>query len=126
MSQKKVEALNKENKADEIEKKEKKVEFKAIKPDGHVGFASLPDQVYRKAVRKGFEFTLMVVGESGLGKSTLVNSMFLTDIYSSKFPGDIPRVAKTLNVETHKVSFIIFSFLFITLKYFRFFWKREE
>ena len=29
-------------------------------------------QVYRKAVRKGFEFSLMVVGESGLGKSTLV------------------------------------------------------
>ena len=29
-------------------------------------------QVYSKAVRKGFEFSLMVVGESGLGKSTLV------------------------------------------------------
>ena len=87
-----------------IDIKKQKEEMRAIKPDGHVGFASLPDQVYRKAVKKGFEFTLMVVGESGLGKSTLVNSMFLTDIYSSKFPGDIPRVAKTLNVETHKVS----------------------
>ena len=32
--------------------------------DGYVGFASLPDQVYRRAVRKGFHFTLMVVGES--------------------------------------------------------------
>ena len=39
-------------------------------------------QVYSKAVRKGFEFSLMVVGASGLGKSTLVNSMFLTDIFS--------------------------------------------
>jgi septin family protein len=38
------------------------------KPEGYVGFGSLPDQVYRKAVRKGFEFNLMVVGESGLGK----------------------------------------------------------
>ena len=28
-----------------------------------VGFGLLPDQVYNKAVRKGFEFSLMVVGE---------------------------------------------------------------
>ncbi len=32
-------------------------------------------------MKKGFEFTLMVVGESGLGKSTLINSLFLTDLY---------------------------------------------
>lgn len=31
--------------------------------EGYVGFANLPNQVYRKAVKKGFEFTLMVVGE---------------------------------------------------------------
>ena len=31
--------------------------------DGYVGFANLPNQVYRKSVKKGFEFTLMVVGE---------------------------------------------------------------
>ena len=27
-----------------------------------MGFASLPEQVHRKAVRRGFDFTLMVVG----------------------------------------------------------------
>lgn len=32
--------------------------------DGYVGFANLPNQVYRKAVKKGFEFTLMVVGKN--------------------------------------------------------------
>ncbi|XP_071790182.1 septin-5-like isoform X2 [Asterias amurensis] len=50
----------------------------------YVGFATLPDQVHRKSVKKGFEFTLMVVGESGLGKSTLVNSLFLTDLYKER------------------------------------------
>ncbi|XP_072385097.1 septin-7 [Diabrotica undecimpunctata] len=72
--------------------------------DGYVGFANLPNQVYRKAVKKGFEFTLMVVGESGLGKSTLINSMFLTDIYnSSDYPGPTQRLKKTVAVETTKV-----------------------
>jgi len=46
---------------------------------GYVGFANLPNQVHRRMVKKGFEFTLMLVGESGLGKSTLVSSLFLID-----------------------------------------------
>lgn len=31
---------------------------------GYVGFANLPNQVHRKSVRKGFQFTTMVVGAS--------------------------------------------------------------
>jgi len=65
----------------------------------YVGFANLPNQVYRRAVKKGFEFTLMVVGESGLGKSTLINSMFLSDIYSPDYPGPSHRIKKTVQVE---------------------------
>lgn len=73
-----------------------------------MGFATLPNQVHRKSVKKGFDFTLMVAGrrqhdgwsgdsdlsvpsplpvtagESGLGKSTLVNSLFLTDMYRDR------------------------------------------
>ena len=44
----------------------------------------------------------MVVGESGLGKSTLVNSMFLTDIYASKENVICPS-EKTVKVESHHV-----------------------
>lgn len=32
--------------------------------NGYVGFANLPNQVHRKSVRKGFNFTAMVVGMS--------------------------------------------------------------
>jgi septin 7 len=34
---------------------------------GYVGFANLPNQVHRKSVRKGFQFTAMVVGASLVG-----------------------------------------------------------
>lgn len=50
----------------------------------YIGFASLPDQIHRKTIKKGFEFTLMVAGESGLGKSTLINTLFLTDLYKDR------------------------------------------
>ncbi|XP_065562254.1 septin-7-like isoform X6 [Artemia franciscana] len=78
-------------------------ETKKFREVDYVGFATLPNQVYRRAVKKGFEFTLMVVGESGLGKSTLINSMFLTDIYSQEYPGPSLRTKKTVQVEQCKV-----------------------
>ena len=50
----------------------------------YIGFSLIADQYQRKTVKRGFEFTLMVVGESGLGKSTMINSLFLTDLYSTR------------------------------------------
>jgi septin 7 len=68
---------------------------------GYVGFANLPNQVHRKSVRKGFQFTAMVVGESGLGKSTLINTLFNTSLYPSKEPPP-PTVEhpKTVSIES--------------------------
>ena len=64
-----------------------------------VGFATLPNQIHQKAIRRGFQFSLMVAGESGLGKSTLLNSLFLTDIYDSNvYPGPTIRARKTVDV----------------------------
>ncbi len=44
--------------------------FQFVNPEvpGYVGFANLPNQVHRKSVKKGFEFTLMVVGEYGFSE----------------------------------------------------------
>ncbi|CAB1418263.1 unnamed protein product [Pleuronectes platessa] len=71
----------------------------------YVGFATLPNQVHRKTVKKGFTFTLMVAGESGLGKSTLINSLFLTDLYKDrKVPNAEERIGQTVDITKHTVS----------------------
>ncbi|CED85121.1 cell division control gtp binding protein [Phaffia rhodozyma] len=82
--------------------------FKAPSPavtrkklSGYVGFANLPNQVHRKSVRKGFQFTAMVVGESGLGKSTLINTLFSTTIKPQRLysqPGS--ELPSTVSVES--------------------------
>jgi septin 3/9/12 len=43
---------------------------------GAVGFETIGEQVQRKLLKRGFEFNVMVVGESGLGKSTLLDTLF--------------------------------------------------
>ncbi|XP_004645301.1 septin-4 isoform X5 [Octodon degus] len=71
----------------------------------YVGFATLPNQVHRKSVKKGFDFTLMVAGESGLGKSTLVNSLFLTDLYRDrKLLNAEERIMQTVEITKHAVD----------------------
>ncbi|XP_027372994.1 septin-4 isoform X5 [Bos indicus x Bos taurus] len=71
----------------------------------YVGFATLPNQVHRKSVKKGFDFTLMVAGESGLGKSTLVNSLFLTDLYRDrKLLSAEERIMQTVEITKHAVD----------------------
>uniref|UniRef100_A0AAY5JW68 Zgc:63587 n=1 Tax=Esox lucius TaxID=8010 RepID=A0AAY5JW68_ESOLU len=63
------------------------------------------NQVHRKSVKKGFEFTLMVVGESGLGKSTLINSLFLTDLYPERYiPGAAEKIERTVQIEASTVE----------------------
>ncbi|KAL3085163.1 hypothetical protein niasHS_010232 [Heterodera schachtii] len=47
-----------------------------IKLTGFVGFDSLPYQLVRKCQENGFQFNLLCVGETGMGKTTLLESLF--------------------------------------------------
>lgn len=68
---------------------------------GFVGFSNLSLQHHRRSVRKGFTFTAMVVGESGLGKSTLINTLFATPIRPKKaHPPPGSEVPSTVAVES--------------------------
>lgn len=67
----------------------------------NLGFACLPEQMHRKAIKKGFDFTLMVVGQSGLGKSTLITSMFFNkDLYCDRRTPDVEdHLTRTMRIE---------------------------
>ncbi|XP_029626489.1 septin-6 isoform X1 [Salmo trutta] len=56
---------------------------RAVPLAGHVGFDSMPDQLVNKSVNHGFCFNILCVGETGLGKSTLMDTLFNT-----KFEGE--------------------------------------
>uniref|UniRef100_A0A8C1J5N6 Septin n=1 Tax=Cyprinus carpio TaxID=7962 RepID=A0A8C1J5N6_CYPCA len=53
-------------------------EMRTLSLSGHVGFDSLPDQLVSKSVCQGFSFNILCVGETGIGKSTLMNTLFNT------------------------------------------------
>lgn len=77
----------------------------------YIGFATLPEQIHRKSVKKGFDFTLMVVGESGLGKSTLVNSLFLNDLYKDRKIPDVSGKFGLISISYENQFCSIFLFL---------------
>ncbi|CAF1027758.1 unnamed protein product [Adineta ricciae] len=83
--------------------KDQQVAPKIREINSNVGFVSLPDQVHRRAVKKGFEFNLMVVGQSGLGKSTFINTLFQTELYGQDFPSTIHRKKKTVSIDSSSI-----------------------
>lgn len=51
---------------------------------GYVGFDSITTQIKKKFLKRGFQLNIMLVGESGLGKSTFVNTLFSAHLLNSK------------------------------------------
>lgn len=54
-----------------------------IVPDKYIGFDTITAQIENRFLKRGFQFNLMVAGRSGLGKSTLVNTLFSSKIVGS-------------------------------------------
>ncbi|XP_035260248.1 septin-9-like isoform X1 [Anguilla anguilla] len=70
-------------------------------PFGYVGIEAVLDQMRRKAMKTGFEFNIMVVGQSGLGKSTLVNTLFKSKVSrKSCTPNYEEKISKTVNLQS--------------------------
>jgi septin 3/9/12 len=55
-----------------------------LTPPSYVGFDSITRQIEYKLLKRGFQFNVIVVGQSGLGKSTLINTIFASHLIDSK------------------------------------------
>ncbi|OQR71900.1 septin-2-like [Tropilaelaps mercedesae] len=49
---------------------------RVLKLQDDVGFRTLPDQSVRRHFQHGFAFNILCIGETGIGKSTLMDSLF--------------------------------------------------
>lgn len=100
-----------------------------------MGFDSLPDQLVSKSVQNGFVFNIMcigmqqqnlyvgfdqfelfILGETGLGKSTLMDSLFNTNFESSPSPHTLPTVklkAHTYELQESNVRLKVREFFLV-------------
>ncbi|KAI8980396.1 putative septin [Pilobolus umbonatus] len=71
-----------------------------------VGVAHLPNQRHKIVSRCGANFTLMVCGESGVGKTTYVNTLFTTTIKQEKNlkRRHAKQIEKTVEIEITKAE----------------------
>ncbi|KAA0709599.1 Septin-8-B [Triplophysa tibetana] len=82
-------------------------EMRSLSLSGHVGFDSLPDQLVSKTVSQGFSFNILCVGETGIGKSTLMNTLFNTTFENeevSHFQDGVYLRPRTYNLQESNVD----------------------
>ncbi|NXM34507.1 SEP10 protein, partial [Oxyruncus cristatus] len=68
----------------------------------HVGFDSLPDQLMKKSIKQGFCFNILCIGETGIGKSALINSLFNRDFEDPPSTHFLPSVQ--LRTQTYELQ----------------------
>ncbi|XP_054892000.1 neuronal-specific septin-3-like isoform X3 [Poeciliopsis prolifica] len=67
----------------------------------YVGIDAILEQMRRKAMKQGFELNIMVVGQSGLGKSTLMNTLFKSKVSRKSVLGTgQEKIPKTIEIKS--------------------------
>ncbi|XP_066130825.1 septin-14 [Saccopteryx bilineata] len=73
---------------------------------GHFGYECLPLQMMNRAIKRGFSFNILCVGETGLGKSTLIDTLFnitLKEKKSSHFYSSVKLKIQTYELQEGNV-----------------------
>ncbi|KAL1923022.1 uncharacterized protein VTP21DRAFT_9398 [Calcarisporiella thermophila] len=82
-------------------------ELSKLTLNGYVGFDTITSQIEKKLLKRGFQFNVMVCGQSGLGKSTLVNTIFAAHLIDSKgriAADEPPRQTTEIQVVSHVIE----------------------
>uniref|UniRef100_A0A8C2WNJ1 Septin 9a n=1 Tax=Cyclopterus lumpus TaxID=8103 RepID=A0A8C2WNJ1_CYCLU len=67
----------------------------------YVGIDAILEQMRRKAMKQGFELNIMVVGQSGLGKSTLMNTLFKSKVSRKSVQATAQeKIPKTIEIKS--------------------------
>ncbi|XP_032609297.2 septin-14 [Hylobates moloch] len=69
---------------------------------GHFGFECLPNQLVSRSIRQGFTFNILCVGETGIGKSTLIGTLFNTNLKDNKSSHFYSNVG--LQIQTYELQ----------------------
>ncbi|KAI9801379.1 MAG: Septin Spn2 [Sarcosagium campestre] len=79
----------------------------AVFPKTHVGFDSITSQIEKKLLKRGFQFNVICVGQTGLGKSTLINTIFASHLIDSKgrmTPNEPVRSTTEIQAASHIIE----------------------
>ncbi|KAI9841711.1 MAG: cell division control protein [Sclerophora amabilis] len=79
----------------------------AVFPKSHVGFDSITSQIEKKLLKRGFQFNVICVGQTGLGKSTLINTIFASHLMDSKgrlTPDEYVRTTTEIQTVSHIIE----------------------
>ncbi|KAI9299773.1 Septin-domain-containing protein [Cunninghamella echinulata] len=76
-----------------------------VSSDG-IGVSHLPNQKHKIVTNRGANFTIMVCGESGVGKTTFINTLFTTSIKDYKNPAKRheKQTDRTVEIEITKAE----------------------
>ncbi|SAM04168.1 hypothetical protein [Absidia glauca] len=76
-----------------------------VSSDG-IGIAHLPNQKHKIITNRGANYTIMLCGESGSGKSTFINTLFTTSIKDYKEPSKRheKQLGRTVEIEITKAE----------------------